>query len=136
MTRITVFAVAGLAAWFGSLAQPAAQTDQEPNLLYATELIQQAEVQARAIGEMSFVAGVEAVDVGELPREDASEAIFVDTMDRFTTRYDEEVARLRGAIAGNPVVAEALAGAGVELSDVVAAEIRDDLSLVVYTYEL
>ena len=104
----------------------------EPTLLYATGLMQRAEVYARSIAELSDVAGVEVRQLGELPRADASPEIFIDTVNRFTEYYSDDIATLRSAMAGNPVVAEALENEGVELSDVVAAEIRPDLALRVY----
>ena len=125
----------------GPLGPAAAQEDpaaepvpfsQEPTLLYATELMQRAELYARSIAEMTDVPEVEALEVSALPRVDASPEVFVDTMNRFMAYYSEDVAALRAAMEGNPVVAEALEAAGVEISDVVAAEIRPDLALRVY----
>ena len=155
MKRFASFVIAGLLAGLGMLsgmiAEPAAQEvprdvpqtagqpegepipiSEEPTLLYATGLMQRAEVYARSIAEMSDLAGVEVLHLSELPRADASPAIFIDTVNRFTAYYSDDIAELRSAMADNPVVAEALQNAGVELSDVVAAEIRPDLALRVY----
>lgn len=135
MMRLSAIVIAAFMAGLAPIAQLVAQPEQEPTLLYATQLMQQAETQARAIQELSFVNGAEAFDVSKLPREDASEALFEDTMDQFSTRYRDGIASLRSAIADNPVVAEAVTGAGVEPTEVVAAEIREDLSLRLYTYK-
>lgn len=149
MKRFAPCILAGLIACFAPLAQVAAQEteipvtagqpagepvpfSEEPTLLYATELMQRAELYAEAIAEVSQVPEVEVLGVSKLPRVDTSLAVFEDTMDRFTTYYRAEIAALRDAIADNPVIADALDEAGVDLSDVLAAEIRPDLALRVY----
>ena len=142
MNRFASLVLTALIASLWPLAQTAAQEapaaaepvpfSAEPSLLYATELMQRAEVYARSIAEMSEVPEVEVREVSALPRADASQAIFVDTINRFMAYYGDDIAALRSAMEGNPVVAEALQSAGVEITDVVAAEIRPDLALRVY----
>lgn len=104
----------------------------EPSLLYATELMQRAELYAWSIAQLTEVPEVEALEVSALPRADASPEVFVDTINRFLSYYSDDIAALRSAMEGNPVVADALEAAGVQVSNVVAAEIRPDLALRVY----
>lgn len=146
MKRFAPLILTALIACLGPLAQAAAQEapatvepagepvpfSAEPSLLYATELMQRAELYAQSVAEMSDVPEVEVRQVSTLLRTDASPNVFADTMNRFMAYYSDDIAALRSAMAGNPVVAEALEAAGVEVSDVVAAEIRPDLALRVY----
>lgn len=149
MKRSAPLILASLTACFAPLAQATAQEtevpvtagepagepvpfSEEPTLLYATELMQRAELYAQAIAEVSEVPEVEVLGVSALPRADTSLAVFEDTMDRFMTYYRQDIAALRDAMADNQVVADALGEAGIELSEVLAAEIRPDLALRVY----
>lgn len=152
MKRFAQIFVAGLFACSGFASEPGAQEQsvqdvpavanqpagevipfsEEPTLLYATELMQRAEIYAEAIAEVTEVPDVDILEVSELPRVEADQEIFEDTMERFMSYYREEFVLLREAMAENPVVADALENAGAEVSNVLAAEIRPDLGLRVY----
>lgn len=152
MKRIPLLVMAGLFAYSGLVPDAAAQDNaeepalatpqeaarhevpEEPTLLHATQMMQLADNQALAIATLTQVPEVEALSVDELPAEEAADDIVGMSVDEYVTRYRERIGLLRYAMAANTEVRDALEDADVDLSNVVAAEIRPDMALRVYTW--
>lgn len=118
------------------LPGPAARqhVPEDPTLLHATQLIQYADNQALAIAALSEVPHVEVVNVDDLVAEEASEHMLEMSLEEFVVRYYGRIAMLRDAMAANAEVRAALEGAEIDISKVIAAEIRPDLALRAYVW--
>lgn len=118
------------------LPGPAARQDvpEDPSLLHASQLIQYADNQAVAIAGLSEVPRVEVVNVDDLVAEQASEHMLDMSVEEFVARYDGRISMLRDAMAANAEVRAALEDADIDISNVVAAEIRPDLALRAYVW--